>query len=136
MLHQMPDPGGAFERSPAVYLNGLLEEFGGTAAKHPTSHQLIREYVAGVFAFATRLHAASPEGLVDVVSSLANGSEPEAIVPSDPRYAELKGSILMDFGNYTIGGLFEDRRNYDDQHAGYQSGIAQVRGRIWELKTV
>jgi hypothetical protein len=39
----------------------------------------------------------------------------------------------MDFENYTVGGLYESRSNYNRTHAGYVAGLAEIRGRIWHL---
>jgi hypothetical protein len=39
----------------------------------------------------------------------------------------------MDFENYTVGRLYDGRSNYDFAHDRYQAGLAQVRGRIWQL---
>lgn len=42
-------------------------------------------------------------------------------------------TLRMDFENYTLGGLFEDRRNYDMNHAGHQAAVAHVLGMVWAL---
>ncbi len=39
----------------------------------------------------------------------------------------------MDFENYTLGRLFDDRANYDMDHAGHQAAVAHVRGVVWTL---
>jgi hypothetical protein len=39
----------------------------------------------------------------------------------------------MDFANYTVGSLFEDRANYDDEHAGHQAALSHVRGVVRAL---
>jgi hypothetical protein len=39
----------------------------------------------------------------------------------------------MDFENYTLGRLFDDRGNYDMSHAGHQAAVAHVRGVVWAL---
>ncbi len=39
----------------------------------------------------------------------------------------------MDFENYTLGRLFDDRANYDMQHTGHQDAVAHVRGVVWNL---
>ena len=39
----------------------------------------------------------------------------------------------MDFENYTLGRLFDDRGHYDMNHAGHQSAVAHVRGTVWAL---
>jgi hypothetical protein len=37
----------------------------------------------------------------------------------------------MDFGNYTLGRLFEGRSNYDMSHPGHQAAEAHVLGVVW-----
>ena len=39
----------------------------------------------------------------------------------------------MDFENYTLGGLFDDRGNYDMDHKGHQAAVAHVSGVVWAL---
>jgi len=56
----------------------------------------------------------------------ATGPSVNSIAKTDPRISEVEGTIHMDFGNYTVGRLFQDRRNYDMDHVGHQSAIAHV----------
>jgi hypothetical protein len=130
--HQMPDPGGTFERAQRTFLTRLLADFCGSEATHPTSHLLVRRYVTGLFHFARQLHpGSSPTSGVPLV--FAPGDTPAPIDSLDVRHDEVMGSIHMDFGNYSIGALFEGRGNYDYEHPAYKAGMAEVRGRIWEL---
>ena len=39
----------------------------------------------------------------------------------------------MDFGNYTLGRLFEDRSNYDYEHAGHRAATDQILGVVYDL---
>src|SRR5690606_16039624 len=41
--------------------------------------------------------------------------------------------LHMDFENYTLGRLFDDRSNYDMNHSGHQAAVAHVRGVVWAL---
>jgi hypothetical protein len=135
MHHQMPDPGGPFERALAEYLREVSARFVGDAAVAPTSHQLIRHYVAGLFEFAGRLHpAAVPESLDPFEVTFAAGPTPDSLGEDDERGIEAQEIIHgTDFSNYIVGPLYADRGNYDFHHPGWLAGMAEIRGRVWEL---
>ena len=133
MAHQLPDP--LFEQRVRPYLTRLLAALTGSRATHPTSHWLARLYVQGSVNLALSYHpAAVPKGLQ------ANGRVPfspgpkvQPIAKGDSRAREVDLTFGMDFENYTIGSLFDDRRNYDMEHSGHQDAVAHVRGTVWEL---
>lgn len=51
----------------------------------------------------------------------------------DSDLSNADGAILMDFGNYTIGGLIESRGNYDYEHPEYAKVRRQIEARIVQL---
>ena len=55
------------------------------------------------------------------------------IAKSDASAEEVRRTLHMDFENYTLGGLFDDRANYDTNHQGHQAAAAHVRGVVWSL---
>jgi hypothetical protein len=57
----------------------------------------------------------------------------EPIPEDDARAAEMGRTLYMDFKNYTIGSLFDARRNYDMDHLGHKSAVAHVLGTVWAL---
>jgi hypothetical protein len=63
----------------------------------------------------------------------AEGHLPEPLRGGDERRDEVKHTIHMDFGNYTLGRLFHDRRNYDNAHEGHQNATDQILGVIHDL---
>lgn len=133
-VHQMPDPGGAFERTLRAWLEELERRYIGSDAVSPTSHQLARQYISGSFEFAERLHpSAVPEGIDPEALSFAPGAEPEPIASDDERAGECNETFGMDFENYIVGPLYEDRANYEMSHAVFVAGVADVRGRVWDL---
>lgn len=132
--HQMPDPGGPFEASLQQWLELLKERYLAPEARTPTSHQMARQYIAGCFEFAAALHpAAVPPGINPRALSFEPGAEPDPIRPDDVAAAECNKTFGMDFANYVIGPLYEGRGNYQMEHAGFQAGVADVRGRVWDL---
>lgn len=133
--HQMPDPGGPFERALGTWISELQRRYLGPDAAAPTSHQMQRQYIAGAFELAARLHPASfPNGGGDPENlDFALGGVPDPIGDDDARKNEVDHTIRMDFENYTIGGLYEGRGNYQMDHPAHVRGLAEVRGRIWEL---
>ena len=114
------------------YLEGLEAALMGQAATTPVRHWLLRSYVSGTVELARRYHSQSvPLGLD--TEDLRFASEPpiESIDSSDERAEALDSALRMDFHNYTIGRLFEDRANYDMTHPGHRDAVAFIRGAIW-----
>jgi hypothetical protein len=133
--HQMPDPGGPFERALVDYLIELAMRFVGDAATAPTSHQLMRHHVGGLFELAGRLHpAAVPEGLDALDVTFAAGATPVSLGEDDERGLEAQEIIHgTDFSNYVVGPLYSERGNYDFHHPEWLAGMAEIRGRVWDL---
>ena len=133
-VHQMPDPGGAFERTLRVWLGELKRRYLGSDAVSPTSHQLTRQYIGGLFEFAEQLHpSAVPESVDPNALSFAAGPGLEPIAKDDERADECNETFGMDFENYIVGPLYEDRGNYEMSHAGLLAGMADIRARLWDL---
>lgn len=131
--HQMPDPGGSFERALTEWLVALADRYlvGGST---PTSHELTRTYISATFEFAATLHpTAVPEGVTRDQLMLAAPPPASPISDDDERAEECDRTFGMDFENYVIGSAIEGRGNYQREHAGYVEAIAEVRGRVWEL---
>lgn len=129
--HQQPD--AEFENNLRIYLEALVAATAGDAATAPTYHRLIRYYIAGTFEFA-RIHcpgavpAAAADGIEFAASDL-----PEPLLEGDKRHKEVEHTIHMDFGNYTLGRIFDDRSNYDYEHEGHRNATDQVLGVVYDL---
>jgi hypothetical protein len=81
-----------------------------------------------------RWHPASlPDGVDAAALVFGGGPVPEALGEGDERRSQVEQTLHMDFSNYTVGGLFEGRANYDMEHVDYVRGLAEVAGRVWEL---
>jgi hypothetical protein len=116
-------------------LTGLRDALLGSAATRPTDDWLIRLYARGIIHFA---HQFRPDALPDGIpkSDEAVFGDPAAAEPllaDDPRSEEVDAALHLDFENYTIGGLLEDRANYDRDHPRYLQLLADIRGTIWAL---
>jgi hypothetical protein len=133
MANQRPST-ERFTAAYEAYLRRLGEALRGGGALHPTSHWLMRRYAQGARDMAVALYP-------DVAEATgAQWERPFAAVKAPRRYTERSArgqqvgrTLYMDFENYTVGGLYDDRDNYESDHADYQAGLAQVRGRIWQL---
>jgi hypothetical protein len=133
MAHQLPD--ADFPPVLRRYLCGLRDALAEPSAKYPTSHMLARLYVRGTFSLAQAYHPeAIPDELQgDVRMSFAAEPPVEPLESSDPRAKDAERSLRMDFTNYTLGALFDDRRNYDMNHSGHRAAVAHVLGTVWAL---
>lgn len=116
----------------------LYEQVFGPNAPHSTTHILARDYARRTIDVA-RLH--NPQLL----------TQDEAIRTQPPytdggirvwgesrdldknRYRDGDAPIQMDFENYTLGDLVDDRNNYDYSHPAYQRLVANVYWRVYEL---
>lgn len=106
-------------------------------APHATHHTLRRDYALGVIRLAL-----SVEPSLLNKSEVANLEAPFSQIP-DPFHApteineeviaNAERAIHMDFGNYTIGHLIPNRRNYDHENLEYKRVRRQIEGRIWDL---
>lgn len=129
--HQQRDK--AFGEQLAVYLAGLARIVTSSNSTAPTYHRLVRYYITGTFEFARQHYPeAVPEAAIDGVA-FTDGILPDPLADGDPRHGEVNRTIHMDFGNYTLGRLFEDRGNYDADHAGHAEATAQVLGVVYDL---
>lgn len=130
------DPDDSFRRALAEFLSGLQDQLLIPDAQHPTQHWLIRDYVGCLFELAEKFHAvALPRDENDNPVSL-DFADPAPISPierDDPRAEECDRTFGMDFENYTVGRLVDDRANYDMEHHLFQDALAQIRGRVWDL---
>jgi len=129
--HQQPD--AEFGNHLGTYLEALVAATAGNAATSPTYHRLIRYYIAGTVEFGrTHYPDSVPEAAADGIE-FAEGHLPDPLSEGDERRDEVERTIHMDFGNYTLGRLFDDRSNYDYEHEGHRDATDQVLGVIYDL---
>jgi hypothetical protein len=131
--HQMPDPGGPFERALAGWLVELRDRFldGGSS---PTSHELLRSYVRATFEFAGTLHPGAVSADLDPLAlTFAAVLPAPAMADDDPNAEECDSTFGMDFENYVIGSAIEGRGNYDFKHDAFRRARGEVMARVWDL---
>lgn len=121
----------------AVPLKPFLEQLEtalvGATATAPTHHYLSRLYVRGIVAFSARFYASV---LPDALRGKWLFAAPALVRPlakGEDGADEAGRTLHMNFENYTLGRLFENRSNYDMNHAGHQGAVAHVRGVVWAL---
>ncbi|MFL1906144.1 hypothetical protein ACJWDR_44820 [Streptomyces tauricus] len=116
-----------------VYLTGLLNTFTGHQATHPTFHALTRYYVSSTFDLAHRYYPATVPAAAELPLAFTPAPAITPLPEGDPRREDVHSTMGMDFGNYTLGRLFQGRRNYDDSHPGHQEATALVLGVVHAL---
>lgn len=121
----------------AVFLKPFLEQLAsalvGPSARAPTHHYLARLYVWGIVAFATKFYVSTLPDALRGTWAFGTPAPVQALAEGDPGADEAGRTLHMDFENYTLGRLFDDRGNYDMDHAGHQAAVAHVRGVVWAL---
>lgn len=131
MSHQCADAEFTVILKP--FLEQLASALVGASASAPTHHYLARLYVRGIVAFAAKFYTSSLPPSLRVTWSFATPASVQPLVKGAPGADEAGRTLHMDFENYTLGRLFDDRSNYDMDHAGHQAAVAYVRGVVWEL---
>lgn len=128
---------GALRDSLPQFAKDLIDKMWAPKAPHATWHALMQDYSLGLISLACHV---SPGCISEDL--LRHQRRPFTHIPSPfPPIEEIDASvehraahaINMDFGNYTIGGLIENRRNYDDNNTEYQEVRRQIEHRILEL---
>ncbi|GAA4100812.1 hypothetical protein [Actinomadura miaoliensis] len=131
--HQMPDPGGTFERALAGWLIELRDHFLRDGSS-PTSHELLRSYVRAIFEFAGTLHPSAVPDDVDPFTLTFVSPPPAPVMADDaPNAEECSSTFGMDFENYIIGPAIEGRANYDSTHPDFRRARGEVMARVWNL---
>ncbi|GAB4363359.1 MAG: hypothetical protein Kow00114_19330 [Kiloniellaceae bacterium] len=121
----------------AVFLKPFLEELAsalvGVAASAPTHHYLARLYVRGIAAFAAKFYGSTLPHALRGTWEFAIPAPVQPLSKDDARSDEAGRTLHIDFENYTLGRLFDNRRNYDMDHAGHLAAVSHVRGVVWAL---
>lgn len=131
MTRQVYDP--EFEPILGDFLRALRGLFTPPDASAPTSHALTRHYATRLFEMAARYYPAALPAGVALPLIFTQAPAVEMLPEGDGRRDEVKCTMSMDFGNYTLGRLFDDRSNYDDKHPGHQEATAHVFGVVHAL---
>lgn len=106
----------------------------GTESEAPIEHILARDYAQSFVELTAKLVPEKAQKLLSGIGRISSKSMLRRPSRISEKYAELaKPAIRMDFGNYTIGRLVSDRRNYDDSHSGYRAIRRRIERRIVDL---
>jgi hypothetical protein len=132
VMSQQQTP-AAFAPTLQVFLAGLESALVGPSATGPTLHYLSRMYARGIVAFAAKFCPATRASALQGNWSCAAPAPVSPIPQGDVRADELKHTLQMDFENYTLGRLCENRGNYDMNHEGHKAAVAHVLGVVWDL---
>jgi len=116
-----------------VFLAGLESALVGPSATAPTLHYLSRMYAKGIVGFAAKFCPATRSPALQGDWSFAAPAPVSPIPKGDPRADALEHTLQMDFENYTLGRLCEERANYDMSHEGHKAAVAHVLGVTWDL---
>jgi hypothetical protein len=132
MAHQVHD--STFGEALAKYVDGLETALIGPNATHPTNHWLARLHAQGAISLAAKFYPSAVPKSLTAKKGFRFASGP-SIKPlsSGKRADEVDRTLQMDFENYTLGRLIDDRSNYDMKHVGHIAAVAHVRGVVWSL---
>jgi len=108
-------------------------------AKHSTTHFLARDYAWQIINLSVLYN---PELLSENeieyitqpfrVGGIRDWGESEELEKGSYN-SDGPGPLMMDFENYTLGGLVKDRRNYDNDHPEYKKVVGNIYWRIYQL---
>ena len=135
--HDFEDASFANEMLP-LYGRQLYEAMFKPSAPYSTTHILARNYARRTIEIAL-LH--SPDLLTDdeqrhITPPFTHGGIREWGESEDRNaedYQDGNAPLKMDFANYTLGKLVEDRRNYDFKHPEYKRVRSNILWRIYDL---
>lgn len=131
MSHQLIGAGFAAILKP--FLEQLASALVGASASAPTCHYLARLYARGIVVFAAKFCTSTLPNALSGTWAFATAVAVKPLAKGDAGADEAARTLRMDFENYTLGRLFDDRSNYDMGHAGHQAAVAHVRGVVWQL---
>jgi hypothetical protein len=115
----------------------LYSKMFGPGARYTTHHALKRDYALGIIEVAqsagcARLPQTAARYLA-LPSPRASSTFASDGTPDIEVAEALGNAIQMDFGNYVIGSLVPERRNYDDKNPEYVKVRAQIERRMLDL---
>ena len=119
------------------FANELVDVMLAPGAPHATCHVLMRDYALGMISLALRVAPGCLPGeklrYIEPPFGQQISPFPPASEIDDSDVIEAKDVIGLHFGNYTIGRLIPNRRNYDYDNTTYKDVRRQLEHRIVEL---
>lgn len=129
--------GARFRNALCKLARALYEKMFAPDAPYATHHTLRRDYALGVIRLAlsirSSLLSAAERAHLEKPFSQIPSRFPEPADITDEQVAEVERTIHMDFGNYTMGRLIPNRRNYDHENVEYKKVRRQIEWCIWDL---
>ncbi len=116
----------------------LFDSLFSEKAKYTTTHILARDYAKRTIDIALLHHhnilTASEKNLIQYpLQNYPHKNWDENIDKNEGEYRDGNAPIHMDFENYTIGRLIQNRRNYDSDHNEYKQVLSEIYWRIYDL---
>ncbi|MGZ0211253.1 MAG: hypothetical protein ACKVI4_02120 [Actinomycetales bacterium] len=133
LVRRSPD----FDSSLKVLARELLTSVLEVGAPHSTWHTLTRSYAEGIVQVLGMLNSrlVHPKDLASLTR--APGADESPFRPiamiADAEVVDGESTIHMDFGNYTMGRLVDERGNYDMDNLEYVGVRRQIADRIGRL---
>jgi hypothetical protein len=126
-----PSWGPAADRKWRMRAIALVDRLPWRRSAYRTTHRLTRDYARWILYLAHHRAADAPE---PPVPPFLGQAEPWGLLDeASEHYDEVAGSMQMDFRNYTVGRLVNERSNYDMNHPEYKNVLDGIRWRIWDL---
>ncbi len=117
-----------------TYLEGVLACFVGDDATAPTTNHVVRDHLSGTVTLASIANAAAvPDAIASGVVAFASPPPLTPIADGTEAADVADATLHTDFVNYTMGRVFDDRVNYQSNHARHRALVAAVRARILNL---
>ncbi|WP_448005998.1 hypothetical protein [Agromyces bauzanensis] len=126
-----------FDAALVSLARALLDTVLAPNASHGTWHSLTRSYAEGIIQVLRQarpqLVTKADREILDRAPLPTESPFRDPAVISDSDLADGEHTIHMDFGNYTMGRLIDDRSNYDMDHPEYVDIRKQIADRIGRL---
>ncbi|WP_295023609.1 hypothetical protein [Sulfurimonas sp.] len=120
------------------YGKWLFDNLFSNEAKYTTTHILARDYAKRTIDIALLhqpdlLTIADKELIKYPLVNYPHTKWKEEKDKNEGEYYDGNAPVQMDFRNYTIGRLINDRKNYDDEHNEYKQVLSQIYWRVYNL---
>lgn len=126
-----------FRNAIGVFAKRLYMKMFAPNAPFGTRHILTRDYALGIVDLTRKIE---PQCIANQYVQYTRPPFnhlptpfPDGVSINEAECEPASDAILMDFENYTVGGLVRDRRNYDMQHVEYRVALRQIKWRILNL---
>jgi hypothetical protein len=127
------EPGSDLIENVLAFADRVSESLLTDGATRPTTHWLIREYAFRLRQLAGWLRSGQLPDQATQPPLPAPAGEVSGFARDDPGWTAVDEAFMLDFSNYTIGRLVEDRGNYDNDHPEFIRITGEIRKRVADL---